>query len=219
MKPAHRRDDPADGKPVPIGQLLANLRRKGGLGKNSERAQTRGAQLSGIDPDWNCPWPLDWQRHYRHLAHLAEDEPGGVVPDIAPGVLYDGDDLGKWLQRQRRSWVELSEGQQQRLTALGVQPAETLAPAPAPKGATKGRPTKAQHAFQRGLEALTQYIQREGRTVVGRAHIEELPDGSAIKLGVFLSNQKARRDRLDATQRAALAELGYTWAAEQSGRS
>lgn len=212
-------DDPADGKPVPIGQLLANLRRKGGLGKNSERAQTRGAQLSGIDPDWNCPWPLDWQRCYCHLAHLAADEPGGVVPDIAPGVLYEGDDLGKWLQRQRRSWVELSEGQQQRLTALGVQPAETLATAPAPKGATKGRPTKAQHAFQRGLAALAQYIQREGRTVVGRAHIEELPDGSAIKLGVFLSNQKARRDRLDATQRAALAELGYTWAAEQSGCS
>ncbi|MFE0797598.1 DEAD/DEAH box helicase [Streptomyces mutabilis] len=204
---------------VPIGQLLANLRRKGGLGKNPERAEQRAQQLTAIDPDWNCPWPLDWQRCYCHLAHLAADEPGGVVPDIAPGVLYEGDDLGKWLQRQRRSWVELSEGQQQRLTALGVQPAETLAPAPAPKRATKGRPTKAQHAFQRGLAALTQYIQREGRTVVGRAHIEELPDGSAIRLGVFLSNQKARRDRLDANQRAALAELGYTWAAERSGRS
>jgi hypothetical protein len=46
-----------------------------------------------------------------------------------------------------------------------------------------------------------------------------LPDGSAIRLGVFLSNQKARRDRLDVKQRAALAELGYTWAAEQSRRS
>jgi superfamily II DNA or RNA helicase len=204
---------------VPVGQHLANLRRKGGLGKDSKRAAERAAQLSAIDPDWNCPWPLDWQRHYRHLAHLAADEPGGALPDIAPGVLYEGDDLGKWLQRQRRSWVELSEGQQQRLTAMGVQPAETLAPAPAPRGATKGRPTKAQHAFQRGLAALTQYIQREGRTVVGRAHIEELPDGSAIRLGVFLSNQKARRDRLDADQRASLAELGYTWAAEQSGCS
>ncbi|WP_415944741.1 Helicase associated domain protein, partial [Streptomyces sp. 067-1] len=211
--------DPADGKPVPIGQLLANLRRKGGLGKNPERARTRGAQLCGIDPDWDCPWPLDWQRHHRHLAHLAADEPGGVLPDIAPGVLMDGDDIGKWLQRQRRSWVELSEGQQQRLTALGVQPAQTPAPAPAPQRAAKGRPAKAQHAFQRGLAALTQYIQREGRTVVGRAHVEELPDGSAIRLGVFLSNQKARRGRLDADQRAALAELGYTWAAERSGRS
>ncbi|MFJ4273980.1 Helicase associated domain protein [Streptomyces coelicoflavus] len=206
-------DDPAGGTPVPIGQHMANLRRKGGLGKDPQRAAERAEQLTAIDPDWNCPWPLDWQRHYRILTDLAADEPGGVLPDIAPGVLYEGDDLGKWLQRQRRSWVELSEGQQQRLTALGVQPA------PAPRRAAKGRPAKAQHAFQRGLAALTQYIQREGRTVVGRAHVEELPDGSAIRLGVFLSNQKARRDRLDADQRAALAELGYTWAAERSGRS
>ncbi|MDQ1013559.1 hypothetical protein QFZ43_008964 [Streptomyces afghaniensis] len=127
-------------------------------------------------------------------------------------MLFEGDDLGRWLQRQRRSWAELSEGQQQRLTGLGVKPAERPAPASAAKGTGK------ESAFQRGLAALTQYIQREGRTVVGRAHIEELPDGSAIRLGVFLSNQKSRRDRLDATQRSALAELGYAWAEEQPER-
>ncbi|GGS95933.1 helicase [Streptomyces violaceus] len=203
----------ADSELVPVGEHMANLRRKDGLGRNPQRATARAAQLTSIDPDWNCPWPLDWQRHYRVLAELAADEPDGQLPDIAPGVLYDGDDLGKWLQRQRRSWAELSEEQQQRLTALGVKPAEPPAPTPSAKDGGKTA------AFQRGLAALTQYIQREGRTVVGRAHIEELPDGSAIKLGVFLSNQKARRDRLDAKQRAALAELGYTWAAEQPGRS
>ncbi|MFF9396987.1 helicase associated domain-containing protein [Streptomyces griseoluteus] len=154
-----------------------------------------------------------WQRHYAVLRSLAADEPHGILPAIAPGVQFEGDGLGKWLQRQRRSWAELSEEQQQRLTALRVKPAERPAPATAAKGTAKTS------AFQRGLAALTQYIQREGRTVVGRSHIEELPDGSAIKLGVFLSNQKARRDRLDAKQRAALAELGYTWAAGQSGRS
>ncbi|MFE4967556.1 Helicase associated domain protein [Streptomyces sp. NPDC056660] len=203
----------ADGELVPVGEHMANLRRTDGLGKNPQRAAARAQQLTAIDPDWNCPWPLDWQRHYKVLADLAADEPHGVLPDIAPGVLYENDDLGKWLQRQRRNWTELSQEQQQRLARLGVTPAEQPAPAPAAK---KGGKTS---AFQRGLAALTQYIQREGRTVVARAHIEELPDGSAIKLGVFLSNQKARRDRLDATQRAALAELGYTWAAEQSGRS
>ena len=196
---------------VPIGQHMANLRRKHGLGKDPKRAAERAAQLAEIDPDWNCPWPLDWQRHYRVLADLVDAD--GQLPDIAPGVLMDGDDIGRWLQRQRRSWTELSEEQQQRLTALGVQPTDRAATVPAAKDG--GRTS----AFQRGLAALTQYIQREGRSVVGRAHIEELPDGSAIRLGVFLSNQKARRDRLDARQRAALAELGYTWAAEQSGRS
>jgi hypothetical protein len=196
---------------VPIGQHMANLRRKGGLGKDVERAAVRAQQLAAVDEDWNCPWPLDWQRHYRVLADLVDAD--GHLPDIQPGVLFEGDDLGKWLQRQRRSWTELSEEQQQRLTALGVKPADRAATIPAAKDG--GRTS----AFQRGLAALTQYIQREGRTVVGRAHIEKLPDGSAIRVGVFLSNQKARRDRLDAKQRAALAELGYTWAAEQSGRS
>ncbi|MFJ9743143.1 Helicase associated domain protein [Streptomyces sp. NPDC101166] len=201
----------ADSELVPVGEHMANLRRKEGLGKDPRRAAARAAQLAAIDPDWNCPWPLDWQRHYRVLADLAADEPHGRLPDIQPGVQFEGDDLGKWLHRQRRSWMELSEEQQQRLTALGVKPAERPTPAPAAKDGGKTS------AFQRGLAALTQYIQREGRTVVGRAHVEELPDGSTIKLGVFLSNQRARRDRLDATQRADLAELGYTWAAEQSG--
>ncbi|WP_438828897.1 helicase associated domain-containing protein [Streptomyces gottesmaniae] len=171
-----------------------------------------------MDPDWNCPWPLDWQRHYRVLADLAADEPHSALPEIQPGVTFEGDDLGRWLQRQANFWVELSEEQQERLSRLGVKPAEMPPPAPAATRATKG-PNKAQQAFRRGLAALAQYIQREGRTAVGRAHIEVLSDGSAIRLGVFLSNQKARRDRLDAKQRAALAELGYTWAAEQPGRS
>jgi hypothetical protein len=34
----------------------------------------------------------------------------------------------------------------------------------------------------------------------------------SVKLGVFLSNHKARHDRLDAEQRAALAQLGIEWA-------
>jgi hypothetical protein len=143
----------ADSELVPVGEHMANLRRKDGLGKNPQRAAARAAQLAEIDPDWNCPWPLDWQRHYRVLADLAADEPHGVLPAIAPGVLYEGDDLGKWLQRQRRNWAELSEEQQQRLTALGVKPAEPPAPAPSAKGAWK-----TSVAFQRGLQALAQYI-------------------------------------------------------------
>ncbi|MFJ3498835.1 Helicase associated domain protein [Streptomyces sp. NPDC086091] len=198
---------------VPIGQHMANLRRKGGLGKNPERAAERAKQLAAIDPDWSCRWPLDWQRHYRILADLVDAD--GSLPDIQPGVQFEGDDIGRWLVRQRdaSTWALLSTEQQERLTKLGIKPTEAPSPAPAATRATKG-PSKAQQAFQRGLAALTQYIAREGKTVVGRGHVEELPDGTVIKLGVFLSNQKARRERLDAEQRAALAELGYAWAAQ-----
>ncbi|MGW0886317.1 hypothetical protein [Streptomyces sp. NPDC002671] len=95
-----------DGQPVAIGQLMANLRRTHGLGRNTKAAAMRAEQLTAIDEDWKCPWPLDWQRHHRILAALAADEPGGRLPDIAPGVMYEGDDLGTWIQRQRRNWGE-----------------------------------------------------------------------------------------------------------------
>ncbi|MFJ3214256.1 DEAD/DEAH box helicase [Streptomyces flaveolus] len=203
---------------VPVGQHMANLRRKGGLGKDSERAAERAKQLTAIDPDWNCPWPLDWQRHYRHLAHLAEDEPGGVLPDIAPGVLMDGDDIGRWLKRQTQpaTWTRLSAEQQDRLTRIGVQPVQAPPPAPTAKGAAKG--SKAQQAFQRGLAALTQWMEREGaHRPVPRGHSEEIAvDGEAepalVKLGVWVSNTKSRRDKLTQEQLAALRELGVDWA-------
>uniref|UniRef100_UPI00186449F8 helicase associated domain-containing protein n=1 Tax=Streptomyces xinghaiensis TaxID=1038928 RepID=UPI00186449F8 len=195
---------------VPVGEHMANLRRQGSLGKSPERAAARAAQLAQIDPDWNCPWPLDWQRHYAVLRDLAADEPDGVLPNIAPGVLFEGDDLGTWLHRQRRSWAELSEEQQQRLKALGVKPAERPASAPTAISGGKGP------AFQRGLAALTQWIQREGiQKAVPRGHVERVViDGQEHqhKLGVWISNTRARRDKLTAEQRAALAELGVEWA-------
>lgn len=205
---------------VPIGQHMANLRRKGaknGLGKDPERAAVRAAQLTEIDPDWDCPWPLDWQRHYRVLADLVDAD--GQLPDIAPGVLMDGDDIGKWLQQQAQPaiWARLLPEQQERLTQLGVTPVEAPSPAPAAKGATKGQ-GKAQQAFQRGLTALTQWVEREGADrPVPRGHSEEItvdsePETVIVKLGVWVSNTKSRRDKLSAEQLGALAELGVEWA-------
>ncbi|MEU4013394.1 DEAD/DEAH box helicase [Streptomyces pseudogriseolus] len=204
---------------VPVGQHMANLRRKSGLGKNPERATVRAAQLTAIDEDWNCPWPLNWQRHYRVLAHLAADEPHGRLPDIAPGVLMDGDDIGKWLQQQRKPsvWALLLPEQQERLSKLGVQPDQAPPPAPTAARTTKS-PSKAQAAFQRGLAALTQWVEREGpERPVPRGHSEQITvDGETepvtVKLGVWVSNTKTRRDKLTQEQQDALRELGINWA-------
>nr|WP_233448128.1 DEAD/DEAH box helicase [Streptomyces venezuelae] len=204
---------------VPIGQHIANLRRKGGLGKDPERAAVRAAQLAEIDPDWNCPWPLNWQRHYRVLADLAEDEPGGVLPDIQPGVIFDGDDIGRWLQQQKQpaTWMQLMPEQQERLTKLGVEPDQAPPPAPAAARTAKG-PSKAQQAFQRGLTALAQWVEREGvDRPVPRAHAEEITidsetEPATVKLGVWISNTKQRRHKLTQDQLDALRELGVEWA-------
>ncbi|MEV7862992.1 Helicase associated domain protein [Streptomyces hirsutus] len=205
---------------VPIGQHMVNLRRKGqknGLGKDPGRAAERAAQLAAIDPDWDCPWPLDWQRHYKVLADLVDAD--GVLPDIQPGVLFEGDDIERWLTRQKQpgTWAQLSAEQQERLSRLGVKPAQAPSGTPAARHATKG-PGKAQQAFQRGLTALAQWVEREGaHRPVPRGHSEEIAvDGEAepvtVKLGVWISNTKSRRDKLTQEQRAALTDLGVEWA-------
>ncbi|TXS32785.1 DEAD/DEAH box helicase [Streptomyces sp. gb1(2016)] len=202
---------------VPIGQHLANLRRKGGLGKDADRAAKRAQQLTAIDPDWDCPWPLNWQRHYRVLADLVDAD--GHLPYIAGGVVYDGDDIGTWRWRQQEPgiWAQLLPEQRERLTALGINAPVAPSPAPAAAPATKG-PGKAQQAFQRGLAALAQWVEREGAgRAVPRGHGEPIAvDGEAepviVKLGVWVSNTKSRRDKLTAEQLDALRKLGVDWA-------
>ncbi|GGX99911.1 helicase associated domain-containing protein [Streptomyces fructofermentans] len=79
-------------------------------------------------------------------------------------------------------------------------------------------PSKAQRAFQQGLAALAQWMEREGaHRPVPRGHSEEIMvDGEAepvaVKLGVWISNTKTRRDKLNAEQLDALRKLGVEWA-------
>jgi len=194
----------------PVGQFLSNMRRPGALAGHPERE----AALVEIDPDWNPDWPLDWQRHYAGVRELVT-ELGADLADLEPGVTIHGHDVGKWLDRQRQHivWNGLMPAQRERLEALGVvpfPPAPEEAKKPAKKAAG-GRST----AFTRGLAALAQYQARTGSVVVPRSHEEEVMDGpeagAKVRLGVWLSNTKSRRDKLTAEQLAQLAALGVTW--------
>ncbi len=150
------------------------------------------------------------------LADLVDAD--GVLPYIAPGVVFEGDDVGKWRWRQQEpgTWAQLSTEQRERLTALGIKGAEAPSPAPATARATKGL-SKAQQAFQRGLEALTQWVEREGadRPVPRGASEQITVDGETepviVKLGVWVSNTKSRRNKLTTEQLDALRELGVEW--------
>jgi hypothetical protein len=156
-------------------------------------------------------WTVDWQRLYVGLGALLEA--GAALEEIVPGVTHRGDDIGRWLASQTRDWARLNEEQQRRLDELGVRPAVRAQKASARTSVKTAGVGEGCDAFTRGVAALQQYIQREGKTMVGRQHVEQLPDGTSVRLGVWLSNQKSRRDRLSEQQLAALANLGYTWAA------
>ncbi|MFI1451346.1 Helicase associated domain protein [Streptomyces virginiae] len=195
-----------------VGQWLTNVRRPGGLGKDPGRAQRRAAALAAIDPDWNPGtrgWTVDWQRHYAYLAQFLAE--GAWLTAVVPGVTRHGEDVGRWLASQRRNWDRLNEEQQRRLGELGVKKAPRARKAAA-KTATAAGPRAGGEAFQTGLQALQQYVAREGG-LPGRAVVERLPDGTEHRTGIWIGNQKARRDKLDQTQLTALAELGVHWAA------
>lgn len=201
---------------VPVGQHLANLRGKGGLGKGLERAAKRAQQLTAIDEDWNCPWPLDWLRHYRVLADLVDAD--GVLPYIASGVVFEGDDLGKWLQRQRNpgTWTQLSTEQQRPVEAgRTAQPDAHTRPCDQPRGEEAGQGAAGVPARAGGPHAVGR-TGRHGRPV-RRGHSEGISvkgetEPVVVKLGVWISNTKSRRDRLDTDHLATLATLGMNWA-------
>ncbi|MFH9736841.1 helicase associated domain-containing protein [Streptomyces roseolus] len=180
-----------------------------------------------IDEDWDRPGSLDWQQHYRVLADLVDAD--GHLSSIAPGVTFDGDDIRAWRWRQQEAgtWAQLLPEQRERLTTLGMQgavlPVAAAALAehrPAPAAALKGPKkagSKTEAAFQRGLAALAQWVEKEGRRPIPRGAVVEVAVDSEtepvpVKPGVWLSNSKSRREKLTAEQRAARAALGMHWA-------
>jgi hypothetical protein len=211
-----------------VGMLLANLRRPGVLDKYPKRAEA----LAALDEDWNPPWALDWQRKWAAAKQLVDA--GVPLAGITPGTTISGEDIGRWLKRQTtpHTWNKLADGQRERLGRIGVQaPADLQTTAPATvqpasgKGAGAGVPSprpdkapqRASGAYARGVAALRQFVAREGHVRIPRTHVEVLAatggpgqagEGMPVKLGVWLSNTKARRSQLSEAQRAELADLG-----------
>lgn len=83
------------------------------------------------------------------------------------------------------------------------------APAKARTTAGSGRGAA---AFQQGVQAPAQYVEREGGGLPSRRHVEHLP-GAVHRTGQYgWPTSRQRRDRLDAGQLRALADLGVQWA-------
>ncbi|MFE7497577.1 Helicase associated domain protein [Streptomyces albidoflavus] len=165
----------------PLGRWLA-----------SQRSRTPGPEravaLTALDPWWNPPWPLTWQRAY-HAArqHLAAD----TTDDPAP-----------WLAAQRARADHLHLDQRRLLNDLGLDVPDTPS-----SSSTDSSVPRRERAFQRYLAAARAFRDREGHLKVPQRHVEEI-DGEQVRLGQWLSNINRRRSALSEERRVALAELG-----------
>ncbi|MEU4303871.1 helicase associated domain-containing protein, partial [Kitasatospora aureofaciens] len=73
--------------------------------------------LAAIDPWWNPPWTMQWERHHRAArAHAL----AGSHLDPTQGFPGIPDALGDWLYRQCTGYQRLHPRQQELLTDLGI---------------------------------------------------------------------------------------------------
>ncbi|GAA0670243.1 DEAD/DEAH box helicase [Streptomyces thermocarboxydovorans] len=169
----------------PLGRWLATQR---------TRAETltdqRATALTALDPWWNPPWPITWQRAY-HAARqsLAANKTAAEAE--------------RWLETPRARSHRLHPEQKSLLKELGlVEPPDTSG-----SPATQTRMPARERAFQRGLAAARAFRAREGHLNVPQRHIEKI-DGDPVRLGQWLSNLRRRRSVLSPQRQAVLAELG-----------
>ncbi|MET8624606.1 helicase associated domain-containing protein [Kitasatospora sp. NPDC004669] len=183
----------------------------------------RRAALEEIDPWWCPAWPITWQRVYATARQWWLEADGRVDwAQLPTDVVFEGEQLGRWVQAQRAGWPGLEEDQQDLLAALGIEEDQELAAARA-AAAAKPKVSRADR-FQQGLAALAAFVEREGHARVPRPHREALEVVVAgtggedsvevvfVGLGAFLNNTKARRAKLTTGQLAQLAEHGVEWA-------
>ncbi|MFF0277838.1 Helicase associated domain protein [Streptomyces sp. NPDC004330] len=130
----------------PLGQWLMSQRSRARM---AEKETDRSRALSAIDPWWNPPWPLAWQRAYHH----ARKQCGSHQP-LVPGDGFAGmgASAASWLYAQCALFEELHPRQQDLLQEIGITAKGAQA-----RQTARYRPTGARIDFAVGLAHARDY--------------------------------------------------------------
>ncbi|MFE9968252.1 helicase associated domain-containing protein [Streptomyces sp. NPDC005525] len=175
-----------------VGLWLANQRAAG-----PELAPERAAALHSLDPWWNPPWNLWWQRVYhRAQAHVRAGH------FLAPELGFPGtrEGLGEWLYDQCTAYHQLHPQQQRLLTDIGITPERARAAKPRRKNLKAVRRTALDHARS--------YAARHGHLC---APTSVCQDGFAIGKWLHSQRVRARRGQLEPALNQALAVIDSWW--------
>ena len=130
-----------------------------------------------------------WEEAFTRLQQYVETEGHARVP--FGHRTADGEKLGLWVSNQRLKKGRLPPERRQRLQALKGWLWNTR-----------------EAAWEDGFGQLQRYVETEGHALVPQSHLS--PDG--FRLGLWVSNQRARRRRLSPERRARLEALrGWVW--------
>lgn len=172
---------------IPVGQTIHNYRHR-----NSRRAADRRAQLATLDPWWNPPWGIRWQRSYYTLRDYHHHY--GSAEVARTWRTDEGFHLGEWVHTQKLNWNHLHADQQQLLLDLGFQP-ELSSPR--------------EQAWQQGYEAAAAYARTHGHLRVPQSYRTD----HGYTLGTWINSVRARyrRGKLTDEQITELDQLGMIW--------
>lgn len=176
-----------------LGEWLGNVQARAWA-----MAPDRAQALAALDPWWNVPWSVQWQRsYYRARDHAAVAGP----PDAAAG--FPGTQIlnGEWLYLQCTHYSTLHPEQQRLLVDIGITAEVARAALP--------RRVPIQASFETGLMHARSYAAEHGH--LAAADKDTMHQG--YPLGSWLARQRRRaRQSSEPTERSrALDALDPWW--------
>ena len=149
------------------------------------------SRLDDLSFVWD-PFSMQWEEGYVALKKYKEAHGDCLVPDSF--VTEDDYRLGTWVRTQRDMRTQLSEDRRSRLDQLGFvwDPFTSK--------------------WEKGFSALKNYKVFNGDCLVPQGFVAE--DG--YRLGLWVSNQRRKKDKLSEDCLRCLDELGFVWNVRKS---
>jgi hypothetical protein len=154
--------------------------------KRDSMLPERKARLDALGFIWN-PHPAQWEEGFQHLQAFAKEHGHCMVPQ--KHVTANGYRLGQWVAVQRTTRDTISPERKARLDALGFIWDMSA------------------DEWEEGFRHLQDFVKEHWHCRVPQKHVTA--DG--YRLGLWVTNQRARKDTIPPERKARLDTLGFIW--------
>jgi superfamily II DNA or RNA helicase len=154
--------------------------------KNGLLTQSHIRRLNLLDFSWD-PYADQWEECFNAFKRFKQREGHCRIPDEH---IENGIKIGKWVGKQRQKAEKLPVNFRKRLDSVGFIWSPYA------------------EKWEENFLALKRFKQQERHCRVAQSRVVE-----GLKLGVWVSSQRAKKNRLTQSQISQLDALGFTWKA------